>query len=135
MRPLNFVEGFSRAKSETVPTGFFVTKLTGPTFGKVSKNLKKERKKYVVRGQTIHTPNSQNLRTQSRYSGSQTVLTRKSSEIELRSKTKSNPKSPLGRRRMRMKDFTYEDLNPNYLIDQYYYTRLLRSGRTRFINF
>jgi len=22
-----------------------------------------------------------------------------------------------------MKDFTYEDLNPNYLIDQYYYTR------------
>ena len=36
---------------------------------------------------------------------------------------------------MRMKDFTYEDLNPNYLIDQYYYTRLLRSGRTKLIKY
>ena len=91
-----------------------------------------QRKKYVVRGRTIEsdhktatTSNSNYHRTLSRASQS-TVILRKptSSKVGRESETtKTSATEGAVSRKTRMKDFTYEDLNPNYLIDQYYYTR------------
>ena len=87
-----------------------------------------QRKKYVVRGHTIESDqNAATItsyrRTLSRASQS-TVILRKgpsTSTVGRESKTTKTIRGGTLSGKTRMKDFTYEDLNPNYLIDQYYY--------------
>jgi hypothetical protein len=90
-----------------------------------------QRKKYVVRGHTIESDqNAATItsyrRTLSRASHS-TVVLRKPSTSTVGRESKTTKNNAVGRGTLsgktRMKDFTYEDLNPNYLIDQYYYNR------------
>jgi len=78
-----------------------------------------ETKKYVVKGQTLNTPPSKGP---TRSPSTAVVITRKSSDIDVRSTT---PKQHVYRRTIkpRLKDFTYDELYPNYHVDQYYYTR------------
>ena len=91
-----------------------------------------QRKKYVVRGHTIESDqNAATItsyrRTLSRASQS-TVILRKgpsTSTVGRESKTTKTIRGGTLSGKTRMKDFTYEDLNPNYLIDQYYYNRFL----------
>jgi len=90
-----------------------------------------QRKKYVVRGHTIESDqNAATItscrRTLSRASQATVVLRKPSTSTMGResktTKTSATRGSTLNGK-TRMKDFTYEDLNPNYLIDQYYYNR------------
>jgi hypothetical protein len=95
--------------------------------------------KYVVKGSAIWTPKKEKALILNKQFGNHNQVCAPTKieilEIEEEKFEKTALKPKAIRSTSRLKNFAYEDLNPNYLIDQYYFTRKALNKRHSYPDF